>query len=190
MEWVEIGEPVGVIAAQSIGEPGTQLTMRTFHIGGTASRVIEQTTLQTKKGGVVKYTGLRTIKNQRGEIIVMNRNGFLVVQDETGREKEKYAVVYAAKLKVNDGQEIQKNIPKVDFVIPGPRHKLSAHGIERKRHETTTSTAKGHQVLTGDCVPETYGILRTARGNAAAIWTECHFLNEALMAAQRQKFLT
>lgn len=108
-DWVEIGEPVGVIAAQSIGEPGTQLTMRTFHIGGTASRVVEQTTLSTKKGGIVKYIGLRTIKNQRGEIIVMNRNGHLSVQDENGREKEKYSIVYAAKLKVADGQEVQEN---------------------------------------------------------------------------------
>ncbi len=106
-DWTEIGEPVGVIAAQSIGEPGTQLTMRTFHIGGTASRVVEQTTLSTKKGGIVKYAGLRTIKSQRGEIIVMNRNGHLIVQDENGREKEKYSIVYAAKLKVADGQEVQ-----------------------------------------------------------------------------------
>jgi DNA-directed RNA polymerase subunit beta' len=106
-DWAEIGEPVGVIAAQSIGEPGTQLTMRTFHIGGTASRVVEQTTLSTKKGGIIKYAGLRTIKNQRGEIIVMNRNGYLLVQDENGREKEKYSIVYAAKLKVADGQEVQ-----------------------------------------------------------------------------------
>ncbi|MBI5428721.1 MAG: DNA-directed RNA polymerase subunit beta' [Nitrospinae bacterium] len=114
-DWVEIGEPVGVIAAQSIGEPGTQLTMRTFHIGGTASRVVEQTTLQTKKGGIVKYSGLRTIKNQRGEIIVMNRNGFLIVQDETGREKEKYSVVYAAKLKVVDGQEVPEGHTLVEW---------------------------------------------------------------------------
>jgi DNA-directed RNA polymerase subunit beta' len=108
-DWAEIGEPVGVIAAQSIGEPGTQLTMRTFHIGGTASRVVEQTTLSTKKGGIVKYAGLRTIKNQRGEIIVMNRNGHLLIQDENGREKEKYSIVYAAKLKVADGQEVQES---------------------------------------------------------------------------------
>jgi DNA-directed RNA polymerase subunit beta' len=113
--WAEIGEPVGVIAAQSIGEPGTQLTMRTFHIGGTASRVVEQTTLSTKKGGIVKYSGLRTIKNQRGEIIVMNRNGHLVVQDENGREKEKYSIVYAAKLKVADGQEIQESQTLVEW---------------------------------------------------------------------------
>ncbi len=108
-DWTEIGEPVGVIAAQSIGEPGPQLTMRTFHIGGTASRVVEQTTLSTKKGGIVKYAGLRTLKNQRGEIIVMNRNGHLLIQDENGREKEKYSIVYAAKLKVADGQEVQQN---------------------------------------------------------------------------------
>ena len=95
---IKLGEAAGVIAAQSIGEPGTQLTMRTFHIGGTASRVVEQTTLSTKKGGIVKYQGLRTLKNQRGEIIVMNRNGHLTVQDENGREKERYSIVYAAKL--------------------------------------------------------------------------------------------
>ncbi len=115
LDWVEIGEPIGVIAAQSIGEPGTQLTMRTFHIGGTASRVVEQTTLQAKKGGIVKYAGLRTLKNQRGEIIVMNRNGAIIIQDETGREKEKYAVVYAAHLKVNDGQEVQPGQTLVEW---------------------------------------------------------------------------
>ena len=108
LQWAEVGEPVGVIAAQSIGEPGTQLTMRTFHIGGTASRVVEQTTLNTKRGGLVKYLGLRTIKNRSGEIIVMNRNGSLVIQDEAGREKERFSVVYGAKLKVSDGQEAQE----------------------------------------------------------------------------------
>jgi len=115
LDWVEVGEPVGVIAAQSIGEPGTQLTMRTFHIGGTASRVIEQTTLSAKRTGTVKYQGLRTIKSLKGEIIVMNRNGHLVIQDENGREKEKYSVVYGAKLKVNDGQEVQKNQTLVEW---------------------------------------------------------------------------
>jgi len=113
--WVDIGEPIGVIAAQSIGEPGTQLTMRTFHIGGTASRVVEQTTLKAKRGGVVKYAGLRTIKNKRGEIIVMNRNGSIAVVDEAGREKEKYAVVYAAHLKVTDGQEVQPGQTLVEW---------------------------------------------------------------------------
>ena len=107
-DWVEIGEPVGVIAAQSIGEPGTQLTMRTFHIGGTASRIVEQTTMATKRGGIVSYSGINTIKSARGEIIVMNRNGNLIIQDENGREKEKYVVIYGAKLLVTEGQEVQK----------------------------------------------------------------------------------
>ena len=113
--WVEVGEPVGVIAAQSIGEPGTQLTMRTFHIGGTASRVIEQTTLNTKRGGIVKYLGLRTLKNRDGEIIVMNRNGSLIVQDDSGREKERFSVVYAAKLKVMDGQDVQEGQTLIEW---------------------------------------------------------------------------
>jgi DNA-directed RNA polymerase subunit beta' len=115
LQWVEVGEPVGVIAAQSIGEPGTQLTMRTFHIGGTASRVVEQTTLNTKRGGLVKYVGLRTLKNRNGETIVMNRNASLVIQDETGREKERFSVVYGAKLKVSDGQEAQEGQTLVEW---------------------------------------------------------------------------
>jgi DNA-directed RNA polymerase subunit beta' len=115
LKWVEIGEPIGVIAAQSIGEPGTQLTMRTFHIGGTASRVVEQTTLQVKKMGIVKYSGLRTVKNQRNENIVMNRNGAIIIQDEGGREIEKYAIVYAANLKVSDGQEVQSGQTLVEW---------------------------------------------------------------------------
>ncbi len=114
-DWAEIGEPVGVIAAQSIGEPGTQLTMRTFHIGGTASRVVEQTTMSAKKGGIVSYVGLKTIKSQRGEIIVMNRNGSLIIQDENGREKEKYQVIYGAKLLVTEGQEIQKGQELIEW---------------------------------------------------------------------------
>jgi DNA-directed RNA polymerase subunit beta' len=105
-ELVTMGEAVGIIAAQSIGEPGTQLTMRTFHIGGTASRIVEQTTLQTKKGGTVKYFDIRTVINKDGDIVVMNRNGSIVIQDEQGREKERYKVVYGAKLKVKDGQRV------------------------------------------------------------------------------------
>ena len=89
--------------------------MRTFHIGGTASRVVEQTTLSAKRSGVARYKGLRTIKNNRGDIIVMNRNGHLIIQDENGREKEKYSVVYGAKLKVIDGQEVQKSQTLVEW---------------------------------------------------------------------------
>ena len=82
---VELGQAVGVIAAQSIGEPGTQLTMRTFHIGGTASRVSEQSTLDAKHAGTVKYQGLQVVDTKlgggTGELVVMNRTGSIVVQD-------------------------------------------------------------------------------------------------------------
>ncbi len=102
---IEIGEAVGVIAAQSIGEPGTQLTMRTFHIGGTASKVIAQTVLEAKTGGVLKYLNLNTVQNKDGDRVVMNRNGRIAVCDDVGREKEKYSVVYGAKIKVeNEGR--------------------------------------------------------------------------------------
>ncbi len=84
---VNIGEAVGIIAAQSIGEPGTQLTMRTFHIGGTASRRAEQTTLQPRNDGRVKFINLSTVRNKEGDAVVMNRNGELAIVDETGRER-------------------------------------------------------------------------------------------------------
>jgi len=105
---VESGEAVGVIAAQSIGEPGTQLTMRTFHIGGIASRVAEQTKLQTTKGGVVKFIELRTVDLKSGERIVMNRNGGVIIQDEEGRERERYKIIYGAKMKVSDGARVNE----------------------------------------------------------------------------------
>ena len=104
----DLGEAVGIVAAQSIGEPGTQLTMRTFHIGGTASRIVEQNVLEARNNGIIRFRNLQTVKNKDGFLVVMNRNGSIVIQDEEGRDREKYSVVYGAKLKVIDGQEIQK----------------------------------------------------------------------------------
>jgi DNA-directed RNA polymerase subunit beta' len=97
---VNLGEAVGVIAAQSIGEPGTQLTMRTFHIGGTASRRAEQTSLEARFEGSLKYINLNTVVDNQGNHVVMNRNGEIAVIDDTGRERERYGVVYGAKLRV------------------------------------------------------------------------------------------
>jgi DNA-directed RNA polymerase subunit beta' len=97
---VNLGEAVGVIAAQSIGEPGTQLTMRTFHIGGTASRRAEQTSLEARFDGILKYINLSTVVDDKGHHVVMNRNGEIAVADETGRERERYGLVYGAKLGV------------------------------------------------------------------------------------------
>ena len=93
---VEMGLAVGVIAAQSIGEPGTQLTMRTFHIGGTASHTTQQTTLEAKNAGTVKFHNLTTVKNKKGDLVVMNRSGALIIHDQKGRERERHAVVYGA----------------------------------------------------------------------------------------------
>lgn len=112
---VEVGEAVGVIAAQSIGEPGTQLTMRTFHIGGTASKVIEQTVLEAKNVGTIRYINLITVKNKEGDRIVMNRNGSIAIYDKEGREKEKYSVLYGAKLKVEDRHKVDSGQRLVEW---------------------------------------------------------------------------
>jgi len=108
---VEMGLAVGVVAAQSIGEPGTQLTMRTFHIGGTASRVSEQSTLDSKHNGVVKFETLQVVERPKAQggadLVVMNRNGHLVIQDDKGRDRERYQIPYGARLKVTDHAQVE-----------------------------------------------------------------------------------
>jgi DNA-directed RNA polymerase subunit beta' len=105
---VSIGEAVGIIAAQSIGEPGTQLTMRTFHIGGAASRRVEQSTLEARNDGYVKFFNVKVVHNREGVPVVMNRNGEMAVVDEAGRERERYQVTYGAKLKENEGAYVKE----------------------------------------------------------------------------------
>ena len=106
---VNIGEAVGIIGAQSIGEPGTQLTMRTFHIGGAAARgKIEQSSIETRAGGVVKLDNAKVVKKRDGSIVVMNRHGAIRIVDESGREREHYNLTYGAFLKVDDGQSVDK----------------------------------------------------------------------------------
>jgi DNA-directed RNA polymerase subunit beta' len=102
---VERGEAVGVIAAQSIGEPGTQLTMRTFHIGGTA-RIEEQSNIEARNAGTVRYQNLKTVTNRDGKPVAINRNGAVVVVDRQDRERERYNVVYGAVLDVADGESV------------------------------------------------------------------------------------
>jgi DNA-directed RNA polymerase subunit beta' len=103
----QIGEAVGIIAAQSIGEPGTQLTMRTFHIGGTASKSIERTAINNRYPGAVRFINLNTVRNREGDLVAMNRNGEIVIMSESGRERERYVINYGAKLKVQDGQVVE-----------------------------------------------------------------------------------
>jgi DNA-directed RNA polymerase subunit beta' len=118
---VNIGEAVGIIAAQSIGEPGTQLTMRTFHIGGTASRQVERSTIRPRNEGAVKFLNLKTVENVEGSLVVMNRNGEISILGKGGREIERYPVIYGAVLKVRDGEKIKSDQTVAEwdpFTIP------------------------------------------------------------------------
>src|SRR5512138_3170276 len=105
---VNVGEAVGVIAAQSIGEPGTQLTMRTFHIGGAASRTAVQSTVEAKSAGTVRFTAtMRYLSNAKGEKIVISRSGEVIIADDNGRERERHKVPYGALLSVADGDQVR-----------------------------------------------------------------------------------
>ncbi len=118
---VALGEAVGIIAAESVGEPGTQLTMRTFHIGGTASGKVEQAEIRCRGKGVVKFERLNTVRNPHGRLVVINRNGEIVIVAPDGRERERYPVIYGAELLVEEGTEVepgQKLAEWDPFTIP------------------------------------------------------------------------
>ncbi|RKY39193.1 MAG: DNA-directed RNA polymerase subunit beta' [Candidatus Omnitrophota bacterium] len=104
---VEVGEAIGIIAAQSIGEPGTQLTLRTFHIGGTASRVVEKSFIKAKQKGVVRYHSLKTAINRKGKLIALNRSGQISIHDKEGREIEKFVIPLGA-IVVPENKEVEK----------------------------------------------------------------------------------
>ena len=146
---VQIGEAVGVIAAQSIGEPGTQLTMRTFHFGGTASRVSEQSKHQSRNPGYVKFINVATVESKAGELVVINRNGKLVLVDEKGRELERYALTYGSHLQVREaervepGQDLVEWDPFTSAVLTEIAGKVEFHDIvegENVREETDKVT--------------------------------------------------
>tara|TARA_Y100000588_G_scaffold348803_2_gene398668 strand:+ start:18 stop:1526 length:1509 start_codon:yes stop_codon:yes gene_type:complete len=105
---VEIGAAVGIIAAQSIGEPGTQLTMRTFHIGGIASQFFRNPEIRVRNEGVVTYSGLRLVSTEEGASIVLNKTGKIIIAGEDGKELESYNIVPGAVLPVADGKHIEK----------------------------------------------------------------------------------
>ena len=108
---VEAGMAVGIIGAQSIGEPGTQLTMRTFHIGGTAARAVEESEIRAKRPGQVKYTRLKVVRNDAGQNVVLTRNGEILIFDPKGRELEKYDVPAGANLLVEENQQVEVGHP-------------------------------------------------------------------------------
>jgi len=132
---VDLGEATGVIAAQSIGEPGTQLTMRTFHIGGIAMRGAEKSKLDAKNDGIIKFHNLKTVTNKEGALIVVNRNANIAILDQRGREVEHYQVPYGARILVKDGEEIKARQEFVEwdpfntFIMTEETGKVSFHDV-------------------------------------------------------------
>ncbi len=112
---VNIGEAVGVIAAQSIGEPGTQLTMRTFHIGGAAQRGAEQSSIEASHDAVLELSNKNVVKDSKGRLVIMSRSCELVLRDEKGREKARHKVPYGARLLVDEGAAVKKGVKLVDW---------------------------------------------------------------------------
>ncbi|MFN3505577.1 MAG: DNA-directed RNA polymerase subunit beta', partial [Caldimicrobium sp.] len=112
---VEIGEAVGIIAAQSIGEPGTQLTMRTFHIGGAVGKALEQSQHVAQTQGKVKFINVKAVRKSDGSLVALNRNGEIAIEGPDGRILEKYPVVYGAKIKVEEGEKIKHGTLLVEW---------------------------------------------------------------------------
>ena len=104
---VNIGEAVGVIAAQSIGEPGTQLTMRTFHIGGAASRAAAIDSITVRTSGTIRFTNLKTVQHEAGHLVAVSRSGEISVIDPQGRERERYKLPYGATIRAGENQEVK-----------------------------------------------------------------------------------
>ena len=109
------GEAVGIIAAQSIGEPGTQLTMRTFHVGGTASQTFKQPVIKSKNEGIIRFNDLRTIQALDGTFIVLSKNGSIGIYSKDGRELESHAVVLGSVISIADGASIKKGVSFVQW---------------------------------------------------------------------------
>jgi len=133
---VNVGETVGIIAAQSIGEPGTQLTMRTFHLGGTASRSVEQSVHTARYPGILKFENLDIVQNREGKWTVMNRWGKTFIVDDTGRERERFPLVYGAVLNFKEGDKVEKDSlvaewdPYTNIVVADVSGKVQFQGIE------------------------------------------------------------
>jgi DNA-directed RNA polymerase subunit beta' len=162
---VEIGQSIGILAAQSIGEPGTQLTMRTFHIGGTASRRVEQADIRARTAGTIKYMELNLVQNAQGHQIVMNRRGgeFAIV-GKAGRERERCPVIYGAEILVKDGDIVEPGqllatwdpfttpiITEVDGtvkfgdLIPGKTMQEKVDSVTGKSSRTVIETKTGEE---------------------------------------------
>ena len=148
-ERVNIGEAVGVVAAQSIGEPGTQLTMRTFHIGGAASRAASVDNIEVKSDGSAKLHNIKMVTHASGNYVAVSRSGELAVLDEAGRERERYKLPYGAVLSVGDGDPVKAGQvvanwdPHTHPVITEVAGRVDIPGRRRRRHRAATGR-RGH----------------------------------------------
>jgi DNA-directed RNA polymerase subunit beta' len=148
---VNVGEAVGVIAAQSIGEPGTQLTMRTFHIGGAASRAAVDSSVEAKSNGIVRFTAtMRYVTNSRGEQIVITRSGEVIIVDDNGRERERHKIPYGATLMGLDGKHVKAGMQLATW-DPMTRPIITEYGgrIKFENVEEGTTVAKQIDEVTG-----------------------------------------
>jgi DNA-directed RNA polymerase subunit beta' len=153
---VEIGEAVGIIAAQSIGEPGTQLTMRTFHYGGTATRGTESSRHVANHQGKIKFLNIAAVVNNEGETVAISRTGKLVILDERQREKERYSVAYGSHLLVEDGQGVDPGVALVEWdpftssILTAIKGKVKFHDLvegENVREEIDKLTGHAHKIV-------------------------------------------
>jgi DNA-directed RNA polymerase subunit beta' len=135
---VELGEAVGIVGAQSIGEPGTQLTMRTFHVGGIAMRGAERSKLEAKNAGIIRFNNVKAVVNKDKSLIVVNRNANIAIMDYRGREVEHYQVPYGAKILFKDGDEVKARQefaewdPFNTFILTEESGKVHFHDVVRK----------------------------------------------------------
>jgi DNA-directed RNA polymerase subunit beta' len=148
---VNSGEAVGVIAAQSIGEPGTQLTMRTFHIGGAASRAAVASSIEAKSNGTVRFTStMRYVTNAKGEPVVITRSGEVLIQDDAGRERERHKVPYGAILQAVDGKQVRAGTVLANWdALTRPIITEYAGTVKFENVEEGTTVAKQIDEVTG-----------------------------------------
>lgn len=177
---VKMGTAVGIIAAQSIGEPGTQLTMRTFHLGGTASRSVQASNVRCKNAGTIKFRGIKFVENEDGEILVMNRNGEVLIVDSKGRELEAHPATSGSHIFFKENQAVNANdiIMKWELyfssIICEVKGKVLFEGLEEDityKLEIDTQTGMRHKVITehkGNLHPQI--IIQDAEGNNLGIY--------------------
>jgi DNA-directed RNA polymerase subunit beta' len=178
---VEIGAAVGVIAAQSIGEPGTQLTMRTFHIGGLGQRAIEDSEVRGKNAGTVKFENVNAVVDDKGQTVVLNRNAEVLLLDDRGREQEKFILQTGAQLLVNDGEKVPARKPLAKWDSHSIPILTEVGGVvafedliedETYREETDPGTGFRRKVIVehkGDHHPQV--VIKNAKGEILGIYS-------------------